>query len=321
MNNSQVEFVDWNLPGEQCIASYNNFHTHLTMNWSVGLGDSFGTGFLSGFEIAGLGSYVLWLNEHFKDHTYPLRKGSEDTPGALNSAFWTAASSNDASLNDASQPGFLSTPQGADTCAWLGYILSQYCDAYGFDIDLDNDTNTLDFVHAVENIFYGVYMAAGQFLGVPVRSTVSGKSINVTFANNSGRAVNVFWIDGQGHEKLYHTLPSNARYTQQTFVGHIWNVRDAASGRLLINYTAVDSSGPVVVQGTSAPISIQNNTGQPIHIFWVDDQNQEQPYGTLADGASLTNSAFLGRMWVVRDEQAGVWKRITQVGPLTVYVP
>jgi VHL beta domain len=322
-SNDQVAFLDWNLTTEKFIGSYTRFHTHLTQNWQVGLGNDFTSGFFSTFEIAALGPYVQWLNDHFKEHNYPLIKNSGDAQEPLNEVFWTAASSNNASLNNANQPGFLSTQQGADVCAWLGFLLSRYCEAYGFDIDLGKDTNTLDFIHLIAKLFYGVYMATGQFLGVPVHSVGQGEPITVNFSNGSGRTVSVFWVDYEGHEKLYLTLPPGMGNNQETYVGHVWNVRDAVSGELLVNYTADHSNpGPVAIKGSMVPITIVNDTAAAINIFWVNDQNQEQSYGTLAPRAVFTSSAFIGRSWVIRDPHSGTaWKRVIQVGPLAVHVP
>lgn len=342
--NNQVAFVDWNLPTEKFIASYNHFQTHLNAHWEVGTGDSDLSKTLSTLEIAALGSYVLWLNNNFTDLDYPLvypPVGPQIVLPALNEVFWTPASSNDASLNNARQPGFLSTQQGADVCAWLGLILSKYCEAYGFDIDLDKDINTLDFAHLIKSIFYGVYMATGQFLGVLAR-TQEVKAIPITFYNNSGRSVSLFSVDDEGHEKLRWTLPRDSLYSDYTNLGQVWHVRDAASGESGKSYIAVVSSAldtflglrvtvgeelvPIPIDNDRVaefvPISIENNTGAAINIFVVNVQNQEESYGMCAPGGTFTHSALIGQIWVVRDTASGtVWKRIPHVGPSTVHVP
>lgn len=326
----QVALLDWNLASESAVDSYTRFHTVLNQEWASTIGHEsdnsdffrgFTTGFLTVFEGGGLLGYVEWLNEHYDRFEYPIKTDSTPVTGALSEVFWTARSTNDASLADARLPGFLSTQQGADTCAWLGLILDKYCAEYGFDLDLDNDTNTLDFARLVAKVFNGIYSSTGQFLGVQVRSVDRDTQTQLTFRNSTGRSVSTFWVDFDGSEKPYQVVPSGTSWITSTGIGHLWHVRDTASGQLLLTHV-VEDEAVVELKANMVPISIVNKTGSPVNVFWVDDAGAEKPYGTCPSDTVFQNSALVGRIWVVRDAASGaVLKRITQVAPMTAYVP
>lgn len=59
-----------------------------------------------------------------------------------------------------------------------------------------------------------------------VRSVNSSTTAIVNFSNNTGRTVNVIWIDYDGKRQTYKTLRNNEVYEQQTFVGHPWLIVD-----------------------------------------------------------------------------------------------
>ena len=57
------------------------------------------------------------------------------------------------------------------------------------------------------------------------------------FCNNRpGVTTRVLWVDFDGGEKEYARLDELAFYNQDTYVGHRWRMRDAASGALLAEY-------------------------------------------------------------------------------------
>lgn len=254
---NQVALLDWSLPAESAISGFTRFHTVLNQEWSTTIGhpsdnnDFFrgvSTGLLTVFEGGGLLGYVEWLNEHYDYFEYPIKTDSTPFTGALSEVFWAPPSADDASLADARQPGFLATQQGADTVAWLGHVLDKYCAEFGFDVDLDHDTNSVDFARLVGRVFAGIHRSACRTLGIA--------------------------------ETPPPETPAN------------W-----------------------------LPISIVNKTGAPIDVFWIDNAGKEIPYGTHAPDSVYQNVARPGRSWVVRDAAGTLLKRITQVAPMTAYVP
>jgi hypothetical protein len=48
----------------------------------------------------------------------------------------------------------------------------------------------------------------------------------LTFVNQSGRTIKVYWLDYGGTRKHYRTLAKGESYVQQTFVSHPWVVTD-----------------------------------------------------------------------------------------------
>lgn len=63
----------------------------------------------------------------------------------------------------------------------------------------------------------------------------SGAEIHVTMRNDSGRTVDLCWLDFSGQRKLYHTLEPGQSVVQHTFVGHDWEA--LADGLTIARYT------------------------------------------------------------------------------------
>ncbi len=64
-------------------------------------------------------------------------------------------------------------------------------------------------------------------LGSTIRpSYQTGVEISVTFRNETNRPIHLFWLDGQGDQKLYSTLEIGEVHQQHTYTGHIWLIID-----------------------------------------------------------------------------------------------
>lgn len=62
---------------------------------------------------------------------------------------------------------------------------------------------------------------------------------DVSFVNDSFfKTISIYWVDESCQEVLYYTLNPKTSYTQSTFVGHIWHVRDKSTRILLQETTA-----------------------------------------------------------------------------------
>ena len=59
-----------------------------------------------------------------------------------------------------------------------------------------------------------------------VRSFTSDATAELTFVNQSGATVKMYWLDYQGNRKFYYTLPDGKSYVQRTFLTHPWLVTD-----------------------------------------------------------------------------------------------
>ena len=55
----------------------------------------------------------------------------------------------------------------------------------------------------------------------------------MTLSNLSERNVAIYWIDLDGKEQFVKRLTPGQSYKQDTFIGHVWRVRDEASGEIV----------------------------------------------------------------------------------------
>ena len=65
---------------------------------------------------------------------------------------------------------------------------------------------------------------------------------NVTFSNESGVAVNIYWIDQSGTEIFYGQLSPGSSYIQGTYLNHIWLVRRDSDNAALEGFDPVTAS-------------------------------------------------------------------------------
>lgn len=79
---------------------------------------------------------------------------------------------------------------------------------------------------------------------------VDAAPVELWFENNctggDGREVALYWVRYDGTERSYGSVPEGTARPQSTFVGHLWRVRAAASGRLLREVRAV-SEHPLII--------------------------------------------------------------------------
>jgi CSLREA domain-containing protein len=69
--------------------------------------------------------------------------------------------------------------------------------------------------------------------------SISGDTSSlITFDNQSGVTVSIYWLDYQGNRVFYNTLPSGQSYDQQTWITHPWVALDA--GGNCLGYTISD---------------------------------------------------------------------------------
>jgi hypothetical protein len=62
-----------------------------------------------------------------------------------------------------------------------------------------------------------------------IRSTNSDVETSIQFANRSGQAIKVYWLDFEGHRQLKHALRDGESTTvRRTFLTHPWLVTDEA---------------------------------------------------------------------------------------------
>jgi hypothetical protein len=81
------------------------------------------------------------------------------------------------------------------------------------------------------------------------RSLPSTTTSEITFVNESGQVVDIYWINFNGDFVLYNTLQPGGSYVQRTFLNHAWVVRTKAGQ--CIGYTISDAPSKTYVIQTS----------------------------------------------------------------------
>jgi hypothetical protein len=61
------------------------------------------------------------------------------------------------------------------------------------------------------------------------------------FVNGTAEIVFYYWVDWDCREVLYGSLTPSQEADQGTFVGHVWNLRSARSGALLLQHVTEGS--------------------------------------------------------------------------------
>ncbi len=88
----------------------------------------------------------------------------------------------------------------------------------------------------------------------PVASVDAGRSAKLVLSNSSERNIAVFWVDYEGQEQYTRRLTPGQAYTQETTVGHVWRVRDEASGELIDEITVRnrETNRPILISPAKA---------------------------------------------------------------------
>jgi hypothetical protein len=79
------------------------------------------------------------------------------------------------------------------------------------------------------------------------RSMTGDKATKLLFVNQTKAAVEVFWKDYQGDERLYRTLQPGEHHVQPTFVSHVWVVRSALTHDLVASLIAASEEQTLFV--------------------------------------------------------------------------
>lgn len=113
-------------------------------------------------------------------------------------------------------------------------------------------------------------------------SPASTVASEIVFVNKTARAISTYWYNFGCDEIFYQTVQPSSSYTQQTWVGHIWVVRDTASGKVLRD-GIVATPGQITVTIADPKVTIKR----------VDDRmdNLAYPPGHNAEGTVEGNQA------------------------------
>lgn len=87
--------------------------------------------------------------------------------------------------------------------------------------------------------------------GIGARTRRTGQETVLTFHNPTGRDLDLFWVDLEGHRKAYGRVRSGAERAQHTFGGHVWLLTDPA-GTVISVFEAPDQPGRATI-GNNSP--------------------------------------------------------------------
>ncbi len=159
-----------------------------------------------------------------------------------------------------------------------------------------------------------LFLSLPATIGQEPRCSRTGDvAATLTFVNRTNRTVDVYWIDYECKEQLWFTLAPGQRINQDTFVTHVWLVRDTRSDDELIRIVSTEPSetveirdegnpGPAVtatLNATATAESIIEVTAQSSRSnFWsveIQDVHQEQQFAFgfgLQETTYTANSGF-----------------------------
>jgi dipeptidyl aminopeptidase/acylaminoacyl peptidase len=84
----------------------------------------------------------------------------------------------------------------------------------------------------------------------PHPSQWTGEETTITFANHGDDAVEVYWIDTEGHRHLYATIPAGSKHCQHTFAGHVWLVAQKEGDKIAV-FVATENPAEAIVDSSS----------------------------------------------------------------------
>jgi hypothetical protein len=88
---------------------------------------------------------------------------------------------------------------------------------------------------------------AGEVDVPPPVCSKGGAAVVLTFTNNSGRKIDVLWIDGSCNEVRYGTLEPGTTHNQPTYAEHAWRLRDTLTQAVLFDFLGATETGETEV--------------------------------------------------------------------------
>lgn len=144
-----------------------------------------------------------------------------------------------------------------------------------------------------------------RYGGAPAQLVISNTS--------SSTSIGIYWVDLDGIERFQRSLSPNSSYTQDTYINHVWNIRDNSNGSLLSSFTVYASYQQQSINPTSSygystygnnratKIYFNNNSNITIDISWLSPSGVESNYRSLRPGETYTQDTYMNHVWIIRD--------------------
>ncbi len=139
--------------------------------------------------------------------------------------------------------------------------------------------------------------------------------VNITFANYSGRTVDVYWRDGNCIEVLHRTLSNGQKYTQKSSPNHNWVIRDASTNAPIFTHLAKSKTQVNI----PAPAPTSDGYGHGTHVGAIiggkGRSSDSNGYAGAApnvdlitvrvtkdDGSAKVSNVVAGLQWVLENK-------------------
>lgn len=126
------------------------------------------------------------------------------------------------------------------------------------------------------------------------RSKTTGPATSVTFVNNSGSKISLFWLDTRGERKAYGTMEPGEESTMGTYAGHVWLAANA-NGDVMGKFIAEDrDTRAIITKESPKPPAAPAKNGAPgrwkvdIRNFnvWIHDNEKNEDFALTTDGTA-----------------------------------
>ena len=151
-----------------------------------------------------------------------------------------------------------------------------------------------------------------------------GRLVKLDVRNTGDEPLSLIWVPDVGASKEYAQLTPGEQLTQQSAIGHKWQLvrssgevaaetmtTDVAEQYLSIeipgNYGGVSSSSAasmsaprtsaVVPDGGLVALNVHNADNEPLSLMWVPGEGATKEYAQLTPGERLTQQSAIGHKW------------------------
>lgn len=167
----------------------------------------------------------------------------------------------------------------------------------------------LAFISFLGVVFFcATNVQAAQPNSLQTCSTGWSNTANLRIYNNSDKYVDLYWVNYQCQEIKYTTLNPGTTVLQQSYVTHPWRLRESVSGKLIKQVT-LNNTGTTVVSTREqcsaggliqAQLKINNNSADPVDLFWKDYNCNEVFYGKINPGQTKWYNSYASHPWRIR---------------------
>jgi hypothetical protein len=162
------------------------------------------------------------------------------------------------------------------------------------------------------------------FAGTYTASRTGGSSAQLVISNSSSsNSVGIYWVDFDGNERFQRSLSTNSSYTQNTYLNHVFNIRDNTNGTLLTTVTMYSTYQQISVNPTSyngystygsnraTKIYFSNSSNISIDLYSLNPNGYETFTRTLRSGDYYTQDTYMNHVWIIRDSSRRELARTT----------